>query len=325
VVKRLLAATAIGFAGCSLSNQDAPALSGPSEFALSLAVTASPDLLTQDGQEQSMVAVVARDANGQPARGRTMRLAMFVGGANLDYGTLSTKTISTDNSGHASAIYTAPLPPPITDTENKVVKIQVLPAGTDYSNTEARYVSIRLVRPGVILPPNPPLVTSFFYSPVQPHENEQMQFDASASTGAIVSYAWNFGDASAGTGSRPTHTYAVAGVYNVTLTLTDTNGVQVSSTPQPVTVIIAPDPVASFTISPSDPGVNDDVHFDGSASTVPAGRSVVRFDWNFGDGAVGSGQRATHKFGKAFTYTIVLTVTDSTGRKGVTSQTVQVK
>ena len=87
---------------------------------------------------QSMVTVLARDANGQPLRGRTLRLAMFVGGVNVDYGTLSTKTISTDNGGYASAIYTAPMPPPLTDTSDKAVDIQVLPVGTDYSNTEPR-------------------------------------------------------------------------------------------------------------------------------------------------------------------------------------------
>jgi PKD repeat protein len=324
-MKRLLAAAAaIVLAGCSTTSQTAPPLAGPSELALSLAVTASPDLLTQDGQSASMVTVVARDANGQPLRGMTLRLAMFLGGNNVDYGTLASKTISTDNSGIASTIYTAPMPPPITDTDPKTVDIQVLPTGTNYASTEPRLVSIHLVRPGVILPPNPALVASFFFSPVQPHENEQILFDASASTGAIVSYAWNFGDGSTGTGVRPTHTYPVAGVYNVTLTLTDTHGVQQSSSPQPVNVIVAPDPVAAFKSSPDNPAVNDDVHFDGSLSTVPAGRFIVSYDWNFGDGAIGAGLTPTHKYGKANSYTVILTVTDSTGRKGVTSGTVQV-
>ncbi len=299
-------------------------MTGPTEFALALAVTASPDLLTQDGQSQSMVTVVARDVHGQPLRGITLRLAMFVDAANVDYGTLSSKTISTDNTGYASAIYTAPMPPPLTVTSDKTVDIQVLPTGSNFANTDPRFVSIHLARPGVILPPNPPLVPSFFFSPAQPHENEQVRFDASASTGAIVSYAWNFGDGTSGTGSRPTHSYAVAGVYNVTLTLADTHGVQASSPPQPVGVIIAPDPVASFTVSPGNPAVSDDVHFDGSLSTVPAGRSIDGYDWDFGDGSFGSGKNVTHKFGKAFTYTIVLTVTDSTGRKGVASKSLQV-
>ena len=42
--------------------------------------------------------------------------------------------------------------------------------------------------------------------------------------GTIVSYAWNFGDGSSGTGASPTHTYMSEGTFTVTLTVTDVNG-----------------------------------------------------------------------------------------------------
>ena len=41
------------------------------------------------------------------------------------------------------------------------------------------------------------------------------------SDGTIVGYAWTFGDGSTATGSKVSHTYAVAGTYPVTLTVTD--------------------------------------------------------------------------------------------------------
>jgi PKD repeat protein len=52
-------------------------------------------------------------------------------------------------------------------------------------------------------------------------------FDGGASTdpdGTIAGYQWNFGDGSTGTGVTPTHTYAAAGDYPVTLTVTDDAG-----------------------------------------------------------------------------------------------------
>lgn len=53
-------------------------------------------------------------------------------------------------------------------------------------------------------------------------------FDGSGSTAispaTISSYSWTFGDGGTGTGATPSHTYAAAGTYNVTLTVTDSNG-----------------------------------------------------------------------------------------------------
>ncbi len=58
---------------------------------------------------------------------------------------------------------------------------------------------------------------------------------SSDSDGSIVSYAWDFGDETTGTGVTPSRTYAVAGTYTVTLTVTDNEGAT-GSTSQSVTV-----------------------------------------------------------------------------------------
>ena len=44
------------------------------------------------------------------------------------------------------------------------------------------------------------------------------------SDGEIVSYHWDFGDGTTGTGKNIEHTYSSAGTYNVTLTITDEFG-----------------------------------------------------------------------------------------------------
>lgn len=69
-------------------------------------------------------------------------------------------------------------------------------------------------------------------------------FDGTASSdpdGTVVGYSWDLGDGAAVMGATATHTYAAAGTYNVTLTVTDDGGLTGSST-QTVTVNTAPGP-----------------------------------------------------------------------------------
>ena len=48
--------------------------------------------------------------------------------------------------------------------------------------------------------------------------------------GTVVSYAWDFGDGTIGIGATPSHTYIAAGLYTVTLTVTDNSGLTGSAT-----------------------------------------------------------------------------------------------
>jgi PKD repeat protein len=64
--------------------------------------------------------------------------------------------------------------------------------------------------------------------------NEAVSFDASASTGNIVNYAWDFGDGTIATSMSPlmNHIYTHIGQYRVTLTVTDSTGMSSSDTTQ---------------------------------------------------------------------------------------------
>ena len=58
-------------------------------------------------------------------------------------------------------------------------------------------------------------------------KNASCTFNGTSSSdpdGTISSYAWNFGDGTTGSGSTTSHAYAVKGVKNVTLTVTDNGG-----------------------------------------------------------------------------------------------------
>jgi chitodextrinase len=330
-MRRLVTLVAVvTLAACSLDKQTAPPLAGPSELGLSLAVSATPDIITQDGQSQATIAAVARDAAGQPVSGLTLRVETYVGSTPVDFGVLSSKVISTGGDGRAVTSYRAPSAPPPTQSDDTIVTILVTPVGDNYAGTVSRQVDLRLARPGVITPPNAGPVPNFFFSPTSPREDDDVYFDGSASTGSIVSYTWSFGDGRTSTSSNPTvrHGYGLAGTYNAVLTVTDHLGRTASTAPKTITVAALADPTASFTSSPAAPRANVDVvNFNASASKAAPGRTLVEYSFDFGDGSPivsGPGPTVQHLYGAAKTYTVVLRVKDDAGRVGVATQTVAV-
>ncbi|MFE0463972.1 S8 family serine peptidase [Kitasatospora sp. NPDC058965] len=141
-------------------------------------------------------------------------------------------------------------------------------------------------------------------------------FDASLSTGNGLSYAWDFGDGTTGTGPKPSHTYAAFGVYDAKLTVTDSAG-QTSGN--------------SAYVRATDPTVNENpvavgsgycavswCSFDGTASYDPDGE-VASYRWDFGDGASSTDSRPDHTYpDRTATYNAKLTVTDLKGATGTT-------
>ena len=66
------------------------------------------------------------------------------------------------------------------------------------------------------------------------------------------------------------------------------------------------------------------VAFDGNGSTAEGNATITSYVWSFGDGTSGTGATVFHNYGAAADYTVTLTVTDSLGRTGVTSQGITV-
>jgi PKD repeat protein len=322
----LVAIAVMAGAGCTVDKQDAPELSGPSELGTSVTLSASPDTLRQDGASQSQITVQAQDGNGQPVRNLPVRLDIAVNGLLADFGQLSGKNLVTGGDGKATATYTAPLASVDPVDNQTVVQILATPGGSNYANAVSRSVSIRLVPPGVILPPNGTPVPSFTFSPSAPLTRVDVTFDATLSKdsdGRIVSYLWNFGDGSTDDGMVVKHDFRSVGTYVVTLTVTDDRG-QSASLSKTVDVAATADPKADFVISPSAPKVGEKVFFNGATSTATAGRTIVQYDWDFGTGVQASGMLTSHTYTKAGEYTVVLVVTDDAGNKGSTSKKVTI-
>jgi PKD repeat protein len=314
-------------AGCTINKQDAPATSGPSEMSMAISMYASPDVLRQDGASQSQITVQAQDAKGQALRNLPIRLDIWVGSAIVDFGQLSGKNLTTGSDGRATALYTAPPAPTQAVDSLTVVSIVATPIGTDYGNATERSVSIRLVPLGVVLPPNGAPTASFVFSPSAPLTEAPITFDGSSSydlDGRIVSYAWNFGDGSTGSGSVVQHQYSFGGSYSVSLTVTDDRG-QTNAKSQNVSVADGGLPTPDFDFSPAAPSVDEKVYFNAGKSSAVTGRTIVRYDWDYGNGRQDTGLLAWEIFTRAGTYTVSLTVTDDAGKKKTVSKPVAVK
>lgn len=344
-----VAACALALAGCTVSDTERPELAGPSEFALSFVLTATPDSLSHDGSSQSAVVVKAFGPNGAPQSGVTFRLDMVVNGAPVDYGLLSSKSVTTGSDGRATVMYTSPFPvggnldvcqPNVFSQPlpGGCLDIMATPVGSNFTGARSQGVQIHLVPLGVILPPALTPTASFTIAPTSPTASTPVQFDASASCagpagasgcpsggGSIVDYSWDFGDGSTAKGRIASHTYSFAQTYSVTLTVTNDRGIKASST-QAVTMGAGAAPTAAFIFSPTQPVANAPIFFDATLSQPGTGHRIVGFTWNWGDGTDPGtdGPTASHTYTVAKTYRVTLTVKDETNQSGTISQSVTV-
>ena len=223
---------------CTVQQTKIPSPTGPSELALSVTVAAQPDIITRDGLSQSTIFITARDANGQPASNVQFRVDMAVGGALQDFGTLSSRLVTTGSDGRAIVRYTSPAPPlPGTAVLVDRLLIVAVPVGSNYQTANAHTAEIRLVLP-VIVGGNTP-IPQFTFAPTNPSVGTVVNFDAGSSTAptgrTIVTYSWNWGDGEIETGITEEHDFATAGTFVVVLTVTDSAGVS-ASVSRPITV-----------------------------------------------------------------------------------------
>lgn len=319
-----LAATA--FAACTVKDVDTPALAGPSALARTIIMVADRDTLLQDGVSEAAIRLTAVVQPGQSENVR-LRAQVFVDGVAQDFGTLSNKNPITPT----TIFYRAPAAS--TNPAGQVpttVTISVTPDDQgDFRSEFSRELDIRLIPPGVILPNNPNLVPSFTLSPDPPKVMDVVTFDASATTnngaacGTACTFAWDFGDGTTAAGQVVTHQFRRVGTFVVRLTVTDARG---ASAVRQVAVSVGEGepPTASFTTSPSNPGVNQDVFFNASESKAVAPRTIARYDWLFGDGNSGSGSVVTHRYTAPGNYSVQLTVTDDAGSVGRSTTSLQV-
>jgi PKD repeat protein len=302
-------ATALLAGGCSLDDQTEPSnMIGPSEFALSVSVTASPNQLPRDGSSQAVVNITVRDASGQPVSGQRLMLSLPV---NVPSGTrLSSSEVMTDSNGQASVIVTAPIQ---SSTGNSIV-VNVLPVGGNLDSVLPRTVSITLT------PVNSSRPTPLFsFNPANPEIGQVVQFNASTTTDESVacldscSYFWDFGGEATATGRIVQYRFRAGGTYVVALTVTDSQG-QSETARQTVTVSANNLPTVTVAAT-GDSRVGRPMRFT-ATTTVPANHRIVSYEWNFGDGTstTTTAPTAQHTYNAQGLYVVRVTVRDDLGQ-----------
>ncbi len=169
-------------------------------------------------------------------------------------------------------------------------------------------------------------------SPQVVYEDAVVNFNGSLSTDTpcdmpSLSYSWDFnatdGITTQATGILSSYVFTDIGVYLVTLTVTDNDGV-ISQSTVTITVQNVP-PVAS---AGADISIAEDslASFSGVMSTdSPSDATTLNYTWDFGDAsALAYGATSSHSYATTGTFTVTLTVRDIHGATSTDTLTVTV-
>lgn len=171
---------------------------------------------------------------------------------------------------------------------------------------------------------------SIQYAPVAQFTNSNslclqapVQFtDASQPNGGgqVTQWSWNFGDPTSGwqnisNQQDPIHNFVTTGIHTVTLIVYNADGCSDTITHD---VDIQANPVAGFTYTSV---------CDGSPTVftnTSTGGTIGTYAWTFGDGGTSNVANPSYTYANPGTYSVVLTVTTTTGCIGTTTQQVTV-
>jgi PKD repeat protein len=174
-------------------------------------------------------------------------------------------------------------------------------------------------------PGNNPPIANFNY--LQQNRKLVIDFaDTSIDTdGTIVSWSWSFGDQTTSITKNPSHTYALAGTYQVILTVTDNGGKTGSITKNVVVNPLVNQPPVISNITGTQTSFKPLIGTFSETSSDPDG-FITQWDWNFGDSQVFSTTNSalknpTHTYNFPGSYTVTLTVTDDGLPDGTSKKT----
>ncbi len=149
-----------------------------------------------------------------------------------------------------------------------------------------------------------------FTAPTVAATGEEVAFSNTSTGTAPLTYAWDFGDGATSTVENPSHAFAAAGSYTVTLTVASDYGEDGFSS----AITVGDAPMAGFT-APTAAATGKDVSFVNTST----GTAPLTYAWDFGDGASSTDENPVHSFAEAGTYTVTLTTTSDYGEDSFSS------
>ena len=174
----------------------------------------------------------------------------------------------------------------------------------------------------------------FEITPEEQVPDEEVTIDASESTapsGEIVEYDWSYEVSTTSwdqstSGVEFSNEWTNYGEYDITLTVTDSNGESDSTTK--TVEITGEGPTAEFEITPEEQIPDEEVTIDASESTAPSGE-IVEYDWSYEVSTTSwdqstSGVEFSNEWTNYGEYEITLTVTDNGGKSDSTTKTVEI-
>lgn len=175
----------------------------------------------------------------------------------------------------------------------------------------------------------PPTIPTITPSASTAGTGQTVSFSGSSTdpNGLALTYSWNFGDGATATGANTAHSFPMAGLYTVTLTVTDSAGLSSSATTD--IHVYAPPTTPTISSSATLVTVGHYYYFTGTpvtfggSSTDPNGLALT-YAWNFGDGSTDTGATTAHTYAAKGSYTVTLTVTSSAGLSSTSTISVQI-
>ncbi len=152
------------------------------------------------------------------------------------------------------------------------------------------------------------LAADFSGTPTSGCASLAVSFTDLSSGTSIDGWSWNFGDGSTSTAQNPSHTYAAAGTYNVSLTVSSSAQGCSDQVTKSGYITVTDAPTAAFSGSPTSGDYPLTVQFTDASTGNP-----TSWSWDFGDGGTSTAQNPSYTYEAAGTYTVSLTATNACG------------